>query len=422
MSYEIIVNQPAQYVIEYSNQRGPQGPAGSNASATTDASLLVSGTLSDARLSDNVARLSAANVFEDKQSFAGVDHAGLCLQSLTTAQYNTLIAANGDLFRDSTTDRIDARLTRGTVELIDSAGGQTINGALTATTLMVGGSTGPLLRNNAGSIEVRNNANSALANMSASQFTASFFRDSTNQANYFGAGIHARNTWILAYSNDGTDFGTKDLSFSRNAAGVLQIGNGTANASGSLNLTNLTASGTVTSQGIRLLDTAGGTLRGVLNCPSWDTSYVALRNGTLAETAANSAVYQSSQGDTGINAASGRGVSILIANAVVVAVTSGNVAVTGNLTASGTVRLGTYTVGTLPSASANTRAIAYVTDSSVGTFGSIVASGGSLGVTVYSNGTNWLVSGGSVVPQKAITSGTAAPTGGTDGDIYLQYV
>jgi hypothetical protein len=83
--------------------------------------------------------------------------------------------------------------------------------------------------------------------------------------------------------------------------------------------------------------------------------------------------------------------------------------------------LGTFTVGTLPSASANTRALAYVTDSSIGTFGSIVASGGSLGVTVYSNGTNWLVTGGSVVPQKAITSGTAAPSGGVDGDIYLQY-
>jgi hypothetical protein len=206
----------------------------------------------------------------------------------------------------------------------------TASGTVTVDTLMVGGASGPLLRNNAGTIEVRNNANSALANMSASQFTASFFRDSTNQANYFGAGIHARNTWILAYSNDGTDFGTKDLSFSRNAAGVLQIGNGTANASGSLLLTNLTASGTV--------------------------------------------------------------------------------------------RLGTYTVATLPSAASNTRALAFVTDSSVGTFGSIVASGGALGVTVYSDGANWLVSGGSVVPQKAITSGTAAPTGGVDGDIYLQYV
>lgn len=38
--------------------QGPQGPAGSNATATTDASQLVSGTLPDARLSANIARAS----------------------------------------------------------------------------------------------------------------------------------------------------------------------------------------------------------------------------------------------------------------------------------------------------------------------------------------------------------------------------
>jgi hypothetical protein len=37
---------------------GPQGPAGSNATATTDASSLVTGTLQDARLSSNIARTS----------------------------------------------------------------------------------------------------------------------------------------------------------------------------------------------------------------------------------------------------------------------------------------------------------------------------------------------------------------------------
>ena len=79
--------------------------------------------------------LLTANTFTAKQSFSGVDHVGLCLNSLTTAQYNALTPANGDLFRDSTTDRIDARLARGTVELVDTAGGQTINGALAATNL-----------------------------------------------------------------------------------------------------------------------------------------------------------------------------------------------------------------------------------------------------------------------------------------------
>jgi hypothetical protein len=51
-----------------------------------------------------------------------------------------------------------------------------------------------------------------------------------------------------------------------------------------------------------------------------------------------------------------------------------------------------YTVSTLPTAaSAGTGARAFVTDSSVTTFGSTVASGGSSKVPVYSDGTNWKV-------------------------------
>jgi hypothetical protein len=463
-SYTLQVQPRASYTIEYSNQRGPQGATGTTGPAGTGLTAIASGTILGNGLGDTALpqALNALGIrtilglatFDSPtfvgltltglQQFTGTSTVGLRLKSLTTAEYNALTAANGDLYRDSTTDRIDARLARGTVELIDSAGGQTITGTLQATALTESATaatgTGGLVRatsptlvtpalgtpssgvvtnltgtasiningtvgattpttvvcttlaasgsitaslNGAASTPVTTltgtwfsggtatttkpqllieptgttstnwstsgtglginaasgfggdfiNAQVASVNTfrvsSSGVVSASFFRDFSQQANYFGSGINARNTWLVAYSNDGSDFGTKDLSFSRNAAGVLQIGNGTANASGSLLLTNLTASGTV--------------------------------------------------------------------------------------------RLGTYTVGTLPSASSNTRALAFVTDSSVGTFGSIVASGGSLGVTVYSNGTNWLVSGGSVVPQKAITSGTAAPSGGTDGDIYLQY-
>lgn len=62
-----------------------------------------------------------------------------------------------------------------------------------------------------------------------------------------------------------------------------------------------------------------------------------------------------------------------------------------NMTASGLVCAGTYTVGTLPSASANSYKFANVSDSSETTFGSTVAAGGSSKVMVYSNGTNWTV-------------------------------
>jgi len=50
------------------------------------------------------------------------------------------------------------------------------------------------------------------------------------------------------------------------------------------------------------------------------------------------------------------------------------------------------TVATLPSASvAGTGSRAFVTDSSVSTFGTTVAGGGSTKVPVYSDGTNWKV-------------------------------
>ena len=49
---------------------GPQGPAGEQ---TTDASLLTSGTLADARLSSNVALKDAANTFTANQTFSGTN-------------------------------------------------------------------------------------------------------------------------------------------------------------------------------------------------------------------------------------------------------------------------------------------------------------------------------------------------------------
>lgn len=65
--------------------------------------------------------------------------------------------------------------------------------------------------------------------------------------------------------------------------------------------------------------------------------------------------------------------------------------VINNLGVTGTLSVGTYTVATLPSASANAGCIAQVTDSSVTTHGSTVAGSGSSRVLLFSNGTNWLV-------------------------------
>lgn len=69
--------------------------------------------------------------------------------------------------------------------------------------------------------------------------------------------------------------------------------------------------------------------------------------------------------------------------------------VTESLTVAKTTKLGTYTVGTLPSAAANTNALAVVTDSSVaasGNYGATVSGGGANRIKVFSNGTNWVIS------------------------------
>jgi hypothetical protein len=61
----------------------------------------------------------------------------------------------------------------------------------------------------------------------------------------------------------------------------------------------------------------------------------------------------------------------------------------------GTTRLGTYTVGTLPSAASNTRARAFVTDSNQtfnsANLGATVTAGGAILVPVFSDGTNWVI-------------------------------
>lgn len=66
-----------------------------------------------------------------------------------------------------------------------------------------------------------------------------------------------------------------------------------------------------------------------------------------------------------------------------------SIASNGNVTFLHLIRLGIYTVATLPSASANASTVATVTDSSVTSNGSPVAGGGSNRVLVFSNGSTW---------------------------------
>ena len=83
----------------------------------------------------------------------------------------------------------------------------------------------------------------------------------------------------------------------------------------------------------------GATTRGLVGSPSWEGSYVSVQNGTLAESAANSALNQSSGGVTAVNAASGQRIEFKIANSERMRIdSSGNVGIgtsSIDLTASG---------------------------------------------------------------------------------------
>lgn len=66
--------------------------------------------------------------------------------------------------------------------------------------------------------------------------------------------------------------------------------------------------------------------------------------------------------------------------------------VTQRLVAESNTMYAVYTVATLPSAvTSGAGARSFVSDSSVSTFGSTVAGGGSTKIPVYSDGTNWKV-------------------------------
>ena len=303
------------------------------AQATTDASLLVSGTLADARLSSNVALENVANVFTAKQSFSGTTHSGLCLHSLTTSEYNALTATNGDLFRDSTTDRIDARLTRGTVELVDTAGGQQINGALTTTG------------------QIRSSANGA-ASTPATYLTGTWFSGGTGITTKPQLLIEPTGTTSTGWNTNGSAIGVNAASGFLGFLADLKVNNST--------LFSVNHQGVVSGSGF--------------TCAS----------GWVYATAGN-AFYDSS----------GTLQRFRIGGTTYFTIATTGVDVVGNLTASGTVRLGTFTVGTLPSASANTRARAFATDSNLAfnsaNLGATVTAGGSTLVPVFSDGTNWVI-------------------------------
>ncbi len=190
-------------------------------------------------------------------SFTGLDSVGVRLKSLTAAQYGNLTPADGDIYLDTTTNRIDARVGGTTREVLDNFGGQQVNGNLAATTLMLGGSSGPLWRNSGGLIEARNNTNTARTSVLVDAIEVS------NNVNcvqvIFGLGLGARlrnvSGTVEARTNDNTGFAPFACS-NLTAFGtgtVTAVGTGT-HTFGTTNLVTFTNGTIQTSDGNRTVN------------------------------------------------------------------------------------------------------------------------------------------------------------------------
>jgi hypothetical protein len=126
-----------------------------------------------------------------------------------------------------------------------------------------------------------------------------------NVGGYFdSAGSGATNTGIYASASGGTN----------NYAAIFENGNvgiGTTAPTKALSIEG--AMNFLTS----------GVSRGIVGPPTWDTSYVAIQNGTLAESTSNTALAQNVSGDTILNAATGRTLYLRIGNASSMTLLSG---------------------------------------------------------------------------------------------------
>lgn len=150
---------PSAIVSELVLPNGTVGIVGDVATvtfpATTDASLLVSGTLADARLSSNVPRLNTANTYTAKQTA----NVGI---NVANNQYIEFARTTGYvgwfLFGVNTSNILLINANNASLSLDPTSGVVTSAGSI-----QIGGSTGPLIRNNAGTIESRNSANNAMA-------------------------------------------------------------------------------------------------------------------------------------------------------------------------------------------------------------------------------------------------------------------
>lgn len=109
---------------------GTQGPAGSDASATTDASLLTSGTLNDARLSGNVVLTSAMQAALSAKQATLVSGTNIKTVNGSTLLGSGDLVVSGGLGSSFTKSELNTAVSDGNVVFV----GDALNGTLGATT------------------------------------------------------------------------------------------------------------------------------------------------------------------------------------------------------------------------------------------------------------------------------------------------
>jgi len=230
--------------------------------------------------------------------------------------------------------------------------------------------------------EIVNNSTQAITVQSSGANTIATLQPSISAIlTCIGTALTTAADWKFAYSNNGTVTGMASNALAVFSAGPTFSGTVTTNgltANGALQLGGLsTNNATFHTNATTSATTIGGTGQtGILTLGrSTATQQTDIQAG--ATTTGNTKTI-----NLGTAGAAGSTTTIII----------GSTTGTSTTTVNGILKLQTYTVATLPSASTSgVGAKSFVTDALAPAFGATVASGGAVAVPVYSDGTNWKV-------------------------------
>lgn len=300
-------------VLTYNGVEILTGPTVFSSYVSANAPQAFNSVQKDQACSNAGALRTTGGVLAGAISFSGTGHVGAVLNSLTTTERNNLgSVSNGSVIYHSTTNRGELRASGAWRELIDSSGGQTINGALTLTGVLSFSGTGHaglqvnsltstqitalgsigngFLPYDSTSHRLRVRANGAWRDVIDSVGGAMQFAEIAGTTALYSNQIRAMNGNILTLGSSAADsndnianlflrssarvtFG--DVGVSRSVAGMLEVNSNTANQHRDLRLRKLEAYGTYTDE--------SNYVRGALSANATSVTLAAETAGTGAD-------------------------------------------------------------------------------------------------------------------------------------------